>query len=85
MDIFDSHSRARAVKLPLIELNNAQLRVFRRIDRLIEIESYPGDIHLYCKEHADRLKKIELSPPTPTPTPTPTSTTSSEEVLLIKV
>ena len=40
MDLFDSHYSAKAVKLPLIELNRTKRREFLRIEKLIEIDSY---------------------------------------------
>jgi tellurium resistance protein TerD len=61
LDIYDSFSHAKAVRIPLIEKNKAEKRVFCRVDQLTEIDEYPGEIDSYCHQHANLLKGPDSS------------------------
>ncbi len=94
LDIYDSYLHAKAVRIPLIEKNKAEKRVFCRIDQLTEIDGYPGDINSYCLQHANLLKsrdsgentKTVIKPepkPEPRPKPKP-SIQSNDEIVLVR-
>jgi len=82
LDIYDSYSHAKAVRIPLIEKNKAEKRVFCRVDQLTEIDGYPGDINSYCLQHANLLKSPDSNANTKIDPKPPIQ--SNKEIVLLK-
>lgn len=72
MDIFQSHSDARAVRFPVVSMRH-NCREFADASPLTVIADFNGDIEDYCEQHANRLLALvspallSLNPPAPQP------------------